>query len=82
MASLSRSDLEKGIYNVKFEKVDGSLRDMRCTLLSQYLPVVEETEEPKKVRAVNPNVLSVWDIDKNAWRSFRIDSVKEFTLVG
>lgn len=80
---ISSSDLQKAVYNVKFEKVDGTLRDMRCTLLPQYLPVVEVTEETeaKPVRAKNPNVIAVWDIDKAAWRSFRIDSVKEATIV-
>lgn len=84
MDNLSSSDLQKGIYNVKFEKVDGTIRDMRCTLIPEYLPAVVESseEEPKKVRTHNPNVIAVWDLDNNGWRSFRIDSVKEFTLVG
>lgn len=84
MASLVKEDLQKGIYNVKFEKVDGTIRDMRCTLLPEYLPaIVENTEdEPKKVRTQSPNVIAVWDLDKSAWRSFRIDTVKEFELVG
>ena len=28
----------------------------------------------------NENVLAVWDIDSEGWRSFRIDSVKEVIL--
>ena len=82
MASLSKEDLQKGIYVVKFEKVDGTLRDIRCTLVPEYLPAPIVSEEEKPVRAQNPNVLAVWDLEKNAWRSFRIDSVKEVMLVG
>ena len=29
----------------------------------------------------NQDVLSVWDIDKDGWRSFRLDSIKEFKVV-
>ena len=30
-----------------------------------------------KTKAENPNTISVWCTDKNAWRSFRIDSVSK-----
>jgi len=28
----------------------------------------------------NPDVLAVWDIEVNGWRSFRIDSVTSMTI--
>lgn len=32
--------------------------------------------EGKSLRAAdNPNIVSVWDLDNQAWRSFRVDSV-------
>jgi hypothetical protein len=34
-------------------------------------------EEGAVKRPENPDVLAVWDMDNNGWRSFRIDSVKE-----
>ena len=70
--------LRSGIVEVTFTKVDGTERVMRCTLQQQYLP---ESIEKEGVKVRNPDVQSVWDIDINAWRSFRFDSVKEFGIV-
>ena len=70
--------LRSGIVEVTFTKVDGTERVMRCTLQPQYLP---ESIEKEGVKVRNPDVQSVWDIDINAWRSFRFDSVKEFGIV-
>lgn len=72
-----KEDLKNGIYTIVFEKVDGSVREMRCTLESKYLPqlLTEEGATPK-TRAENPNVLAVWDLDKNDWRAMRIDSIQ------
>ncbi len=71
-------NLKEWIATVSFEKKDGTIRELRCTLNSKYLPevIVEETEEVKKTRKKNDNVLSVWDLENEGWRSFRIDSVK------
>ena len=70
--------LRSSIVEVTFTKVDGTERVMRCTLQPQYLP---ESIEREGVKVRNPDVQSVWDIDINAWRSFRFDSVKEFSIV-
>ena len=70
--------LRSNVIEVKFTKVDGTERVMRCTLQPQYLP---ESIEKEGVKVRNADVQSVWDIDINAWRSFRFDSVKEFGIV-
>ena len=70
--------LRTGIVEVKFTKVDGTERVMRCTLQPQYLP---ESIEKEGVKVRNPDVQSVWDIDNAGWRSFRFDSVSGFKLV-
>jgi len=67
--------LGESVCEVTFTKVDGSQRVMPCTLNSQYLP--PKTGENTKTKAENPNTISVWCTDKNAWRSFRIDSVSK-----
>ncbi len=48
---------------------------MKCTLNKTYLPEQKDLEEA--TTKDNPKVLAVWDVEKSAWRSFRIDSVKE-----
>ncbi len=63
---------------VKFTKVDGEIREMPCTLREDIVPKYEhKTERSKKP---NDQVLSVWCLDVNAWRSFRVDSVLELRL--
>jgi hypothetical protein len=66
-----REAARAGVINVQFTKKDGSLREMRCSLQEQYLPPLMGEAETKD----NPDVLAVWDIEVEGWRSFRIDSV-------
>lgn len=67
-------DLKNGIYTIVFEKVDGTIREMRCTLQPNYLPqmLTEETGLSKG----NDQVLAVWDLDNNGWRSMRVESIQ------
>ena len=64
--------LSNGVSYVLFNKVDGSLRPMYCTLDPQFLPQREPTE---RTVADNPDVLRVYDMDVEDWRSFRVASV-------
>lgn len=72
--------LNNGVATIVFTKTDGTERTMKCTLLPEYMPAnIHQsqkllTEETQRVE--NPNTVSVWDIENNGWRSFRIDSVK------
>ena len=66
--------LKNGIATVIFTKVDGSTRTMNCTLNARYLPESAESAEGK---GKSTSTVSVWDTDKNAWRSFRVDSVQK-----
>jgi hypothetical protein len=70
-----RNILRQSVVEVTFTKSDGTERVMKCTLDEQHLPVKESSEEPAKDRKVNPDVCSVWDVEKKAWRSFRWDSI-------
>lgn len=65
--------LKNNIVNVKFTKTDGSERDMKCTLMEAFIkPHDKKTDRGKKV---NEDIVSVWDIEKEGWRSFRYDSI-------
>ena len=77
-----KATLLKNVCDVRFTKVDGTTRDMRCTLKEDLLPepVASDTEINRN-RKPNDAVQVVWDLDKKAWRSFRIDSVLEMQLV-
>ena len=67
-----KAGLESTKATVVFQKVDGTLREMHCTLKPEYLPPLEGGHVSKPL---NDEVLAVWDLDKNGWRSFRLDSV-------
>ena len=72
--------LQRETVTLTFQKKDGTIRVMKATLREEHMPVFEKKTDT--VRKVNDEVLSVVDIEKNEWRSFRFDSIKqiEFTL--
>jgi hypothetical protein len=72
---------------VEFTKVDGTVRKMLCTLASTLIPeeaqpkpVVETVETAEDPAPTAPSACRVYDLEKQAWRSFRWDSVLSFTL--
>ena len=73
-------ELQTGTKVVTFTKVNGEQRVMTCTLDASIIPVAtkEDPLSQKKVRSVSDEVLPVWDVNANGWRSFRIDSVVSF----
>ena len=71
--------LKSHILDIKFTKIDGSERQMLCTLKESELPKLE-AKEGKREKKPNENVLAVWDLDKKAFRSFRLDSIKEYQI--
>lgn len=64
--------LHKGTVRLSFKKKDGETREMLCTLKSELLPAKEDESKEKKK---NSDVLAVWDLEKEGWRSFRYDSL-------
>jgi hypothetical protein len=68
--------LSTDIYNVTFTKADGTTREMLCTLKEEFLP--EVNPDTASSRKENDDVVNVWDVEKDGWRSFRIDSVISF----
>lgn len=71
-------ELQTGTKVVTFTKVNGEQRVMTCTLDANLIPDPVEIKADKSPKAVNEEVLPVWDVNANGWRSFRIDSVVSF----
>ncbi|MFZ9515407.1 MAG: SH3 beta-barrel fold-containing protein [Bacteroidia bacterium] len=67
--------LQKQIVEVSFIKADGSTRDMRCTLLEDY--ITPTTKTTTRTKAPSDETMAVWDVDANGWRSFRFDSIED-----
>jgi hypothetical protein len=74
-----KSMLESQVCEVTFTKVNGDERIMRCTLHKDLIPQATKTDSlsTKKVREINLEVIPVWDMKAEGWRSFRVDSVKD-----
>lgn len=75
----------KGVLTVQpatitFTKKDGTERVMNCTLRGDMLPAVE-IKEDKTPRKQNDNILSVYDLDVQGWRSFTVSAVKRVQFV-
>ena len=65
--------LRSDVVVIQFTKTDGTERFMTCTLKEDLIEKYEKKTDREK--AVNEDVISVWDVEKNGWRSFRYDSV-------
>lgn len=67
-------NLKDGEVVVTFKKKDGTERIMRCTKSFDSIP---EEKRPKTTNEVvekstttNTDLIMVWDLDKEGWRSF------------
>ena len=72
--------LRHNLVTVTFTKVNGEERIMTCTLLSEHIPNAPRTNGEVVVKQTNNNAISVWDVNANGWRSFRIDNVKSISM--
>lgn len=74
------SQVELGVTYIRFTKVDGSDRILRGTrnlavvkaLLGERWKPVYETETTKPF---TESAMRIFDLDKEEWRTFRIDTV-------
>jgi hypothetical protein len=67
--------LQNGVALVTFTKKDGTVRGMKCTLAESLTPQVEVKSSAPRVIAENDNLVKVYDLEKQGWRSFNVDSV-------
>lgn len=79
-ADMIRSTLKSNICKVSFTKANGELREMICTLREDI--VVPHEKKTERVKEVSEEVIPVWDCEKNAWRSFRTDSIMTILVNG
>lgn len=74
-----KTALANGRVKITFRKLDGSLREMNATtnhLLFNWIR--KSTKEP---RQKSSDLITVWDLDKEQWRSFKADNVVEWTIL-
>lgn len=69
---------------VTFTKVNGEVRTMPCTLKESAIPTrpVDIASKSSEKRLRTLDVLSVWCLDKQEWRSFKVANVREVRVIG
>jgi hypothetical protein len=77
-------DLKQSVIEVTFTKVNGDKRIMRCTLDQRHIPTPVDVKhlDEQHSRKENKDVIAVWDMHANGWRSFRVDSVQYVQEIG
>lgn len=80
MKSLTKKEVEEllstGSFDVTFYKLNGDIRMMNCTRNFEYISKYSRNwVTPKGIRSPGVNQIIVWDNDKNAWRSFRLQAI-------
>jgi hypothetical protein len=73
--------LKKGTVTVTFRKIDtGEIRVMPCTLNPAVLEA-NGVVNKVNVGSTDTEAFPVWSLDKNAWRSFRLDTVEGWEVL-
>jgi len=70
--------LREGTCAVTFTKKDGTEREMVCTLNLDSVPSEHHPKSDGNTTSYTNEAVRVFDLEKQAWRSFRLDSVKVF----
>ena len=75
--------LRQNVLVVDFTKLNGDKRVMTCTLREDMKPPAtkNDTMSQKKVRELNDEVVSVWDVNAKGWRSFRYARINSVEIV-
>jgi len=75
--------LSQNVLVVDFTKLNGDRRVMTCTLREDMKPPAtkNDTMSQKKVRELNDEVVSVWDVNAKGWRSFRYARINSVEIV-
>ena len=71
--------LRENIATVKFTKKDGTERVMKCTLMEGVAIPHEKTTD--RVKEPKDEILPVWDMEANGWRSITVPNLLTIELV-
>lgn len=71
--------LRNGLVAVMFTKKDGTPRTMNCTLDFDHIPADKIPAGSGTMKSLD--VLPVFDVDAQDWRSFRLDSINEVVVL-
>jgi hypothetical protein len=74
-----KGHLRIGSVTVTFTKKDGTERVMKCTTDPTIIMFKDPSSVESKgsTRKINEDILPVFDLEANTWKSFRWDSIKQ-----
>ncbi len=75
---LIRKQMKTGVVNFTFKKKDGELREMNATLQTRLVERQDIKQENPNPPGGDDNLMVCYDVDKKAWRSFKIDTLEEY----
>jgi hypothetical protein len=72
--------LTEGNVKVNFQKKDGSMREMLCTLDERLIPEDQKPIGPPKNETpmIERSACTVYDHEREDWRSFRWESIDKW----
>lgn len=65
--------------NITFTKADGTERHMHCSLHADLLPEREAEKIEESETKEHKDFVRVYDLDKAAWRTVRLDRIHYFS---
>ena len=68
------------LVKVNFRKNNGDLRTMVCTRNAGLIPTSHLPSKFKEEKLVNKDILKVYDVESEGWRSFRVDAVEDISV--
>tara|TARA_B100000683_G_scaffold269933_1_gene307846 strand:- start:6936 stop:7205 length:270 start_codon:yes stop_codon:yes gene_type:complete len=71
--------LKQQVCQVKFIKTNGEERIMQATLKEDIIPPAAQPRDDDNGVQITIGVVKCWDVEKEGWRSFRVDSVLSFS---
>lgn len=69
--------LRENVCRVIFTKINGEERDMMCTLDTNTIP---EEKRPKTGKEYSDSVIRAFDVNKQEFRSFKVENVVSFSF--
>ena len=75
--------LQNGLSEVTFNKINGDVRVMTCTLDDTIIPAdfLPKTSAMLDAVEVPQTTIKTYDVNAEGWRSFRVENVTNFRTV-
>jgi|TARA_B110000259_G_scaffold125001_1_gene141507 hypothetical protein len=75
--------LQNGLSEVTFNKINGDVRVMTCTLDDTIIPAdfLPKTSAMLDAVEVPQTIIKTYDVNAEGWRSFRVENVTNFRTI-